>query len=247
MPSPEVLPVLFFFVALMYSSVGLGGGSSYTALMVIFALDHQAIPTTSLTLNLLVTFLGMINFWRGGHLSLPLVLPFLLASVPLAYLGGALQLSQEMFLWLLLGSLVLVAVRIYLWRGQSLGASFSGVQRWLLSLALGGGLGFIAGTVGIGGGIYLVPIIISLGLATEKQAAAAGSVFIWMNSLSGVLSRSIRGTFEPATILPMAVAVVAGGYLGSRLASTRLAPDTIRKTLGVIILLGIVFLVRRLI
>ncbi|MCH7496964.1 MAG: sulfite exporter TauE/SafE family protein [Candidatus Marinimicrobia bacterium] len=251
MPGPplpvELLPVLFFLVALMYSSVGLGGGSSYTALMVIFGLSHRVIPTTSLTLNLLVSFLGMVNFWRGGHLSLRLVAPFLLASVPLAYLGGALSLSRELFHWLLLGSLVLVAARIYLWRGQSMAITFTPGQRWAVSLTLGGALGFIAGTVGIGGGIYLVPLILALGLAAEKEAAAAGSIFIWSNSLAGVISRTQRGTFETATILPLAVAVVAGGYLGSRLGATRLGPDTIRKTLGVIILIGIVFLIGRLI
>ena len=242
----EILPVLFFFVAFLYASVGLGGGSSYTALMAIFGLSHRTIPTTSLTLNLLVTLLGTVNFWRGGHLSARLVLPFLLASVPMAYLGGALELPRELFLWLLLVSLVLVAARIYLWKGQTLRIVFSGRRRWAISLVLGGGLGFIAGTVGIGGGIYLVPIIISLGLASEQQAAAAGAIFIWMNSLAGVISRSQRGTFELDTILPLAVAVVIGGYLGSRLGSLRLSPVAIRKTLGVIILIGIIFLTRRL-
>ncbi len=230
----------------MYSSVGLGGGSSYTALMVIFGLSHRVIPTTSLTLNLLVSFLGMVNFWRGGHLSIRLVAPFLLASVPMAYLGGALSLSRELFLWLLLGSLVLVAARIYLWRGQSLAAGFTDNQRWAVSLGLGAALGFVAGTVGIGGGIFLVPIILALGLAAEKEAAAAGAIFIWTNSLAGLISRSQRGTFESATILPLALAVVVGGYLGSRFGATRLTPDTIRKTLGVIILIGIVFLIGQL-
>ena len=244
---PVLLPVLFFFVALMYSSVGLGGGSSYAALAVVFGLNYRVIPTIALTLNLFVTSISTINFWRGDHLRLRLVLPFLVTSIPMAYLGGALHLARELFLWLLLGSLVIIALRIYVWRDITLRLSLGARQQLAVSLALGGVLGFIAGTVGIGGGIFLVPLMITLGLATEKKAAAAGAVFIWLNSLSGLISRSLRGTFEPETILPLAMAVVAGGYLGSHLGARRLTPSTMQKALGIIILIGIISITRRLV
>jgi len=91
------LAILFFFVATLYSSVGLGGGSSYTALMAIFAVNYHLIPTTSLTLNLIVTFIGTINFWRSGHGRLGLIGPFLITSIPMAYMAGSLELSQPVF------------------------------------------------------------------------------------------------------------------------------------------------------
>ena len=92
-----LLPILFFFIAFIYSSVGLGGGSSYAALMAIFGISYQMIPTTSLTLNLLVTFFGMINFWRSGYGRFNLILPFLVTSLPMAYLAGSLDFSKKTF------------------------------------------------------------------------------------------------------------------------------------------------------
>jgi hypothetical protein len=242
-----VLAGLFFPVALLYSSVGLGGGSSYTALMAIFGVHYEYIPTTSLFLNLVVTSIGTVNFWRGGHLRGRLILPFLVTSVPFSYLGGAVPLSREVFYPLLLATLVFVAVRIYFWRDLRLRLTLAPRHRLLLSLGLGCVLGFVAGAVGIGGGIYLIPLIILFGLGSPKEAAAAGTLFILVNSGAGLAARLQRGVYDPGLILPLVLAVVAGGFLGSRLGSLKWQPATVQKTLGVVVLIAMAFLIRKIV
>ena len=239
------LAILFFFVATLYSSVGLGGGSSYTALMAISAVTYQLIPTTSLTLNLIVTFIGTINFWRSGHGRLGLIGPFLITSIPMAYMAGSLQLSQGVFHSLLLGTLVLVALRIYALDELKLSVELSGTPKWIVILLLGATLGFVAGSVGIGGGIYLVPLIVMFGLGNEKEAAAAGTLFIWVNSFFGLMARSQTHAIDMDFILPLAGAVVLGGFLGSYVGAFKLPAKTIQKVMGIAILLAIVFLAQK--
>ncbi len=241
-----ILLPLFFLVALLYSSVGLGGGSSYTALMAILGVSHGLIPATSLSLNVAVTSIGVANFGRAGHIRPEVIGPFLVASMPMAFLGGRLELSAQVFQWLLLLSLVFVAARIYLVGDLRVRLHPGRAARAALSLLLGAVLGFVAGTVGIGGGIYLVPLLILLDLASEKEAAAAGTVFVFLNSLAGLASRFQAGTLEARWILPPLAAVLAGGFIGSHLGSSRFAPRTVQRALGVVILIAIVFLARRL-
>ena len=238
-----ILAGLFLFVALLYSSVGLGGGSTYTALLTIAGVSYLVIPTISLSLNLVVTFIGMINFYRGGHVKPKLIFPFLITSMPFAYLGGALHLSREVFLWLLMITLIMVVVRIYVIGNLTLRYELKGTPRLLFSLALGAVLGFVAGTVGIGGGIYLVPLMIMFGLSTEKEAAATGAVFIWLNSFSGLAARFQRDLLDPETIIPL----IIGGYIGSNLGSQRFSPRVIQRTLGLAIVVAIFFISRKLI
>tara|TARA_B100000959_G_C14883567_1_gene583615 strand:+ start:189 stop:926 length:738 start_codon:yes stop_codon:yes gene_type:complete len=241
------LAILFFFVATLYSSVGLGGGSSYTALMAILGVTYQLIPTTSLTLNLIVTFIGMMNFWRGGHGRPTLIAPFLITSIPMAYMAGSLELSQPVFHAILLATLVLVALRIYAFDELKFSFQLSGKPKWIIILLLGAALGFVAGSVGIGGGIYLVPLIVMFGLGNEKEAAAAGTLFIWVNSLSGLIARSQNHAFDMGFILPLAGAVALGGALGSYVGAFKLKAKTIQKIMGIAILLAIVFLAKRLV
>lgn len=232
---------------MLYSSVGLGGGSSYTALMAIFGVNYELIPTISLALNLAVTFIGMITFWRGGHLKFKLIAPFLVASIPMSYVGGALHLAERVFFWLLLVTLAFVAARLYLFDDFRFRFRLSPEQRLVFSLALGGLLGFVAGAVGIGGGIYLVPVLILFGLASEKEAAAAGAVFVWVNSAAGLISRVQRGAFSGSLLVPMLGAVVLGGAVGSHLGARRFKPRTVQRTLGIVMLLAIFYLLRKLI
>ena len=244
--SPYLLMLIFFGVALAYSAVGLGGGSSYTALLAIFGVGYIAIPTISLTLNLLVTTVGSFNFIRKKHGRISLILPFFIGSIPMSYIGGSLKLPQEVFYWFLLVSLVFVALRIYFWRITSIALHLGKAQKVSLSLISGSALGLIAGIVGIGGGIYLVPLIIILGLGSEKEAAACGSVFIWVNSLSGVAARLRHHPVDLTEMLPLIIAVLIGGAVGSHLGSTKLTPKTMEKILGGIVLAAILFLAKKL-
>ena len=244
--SPYIIAMVFFFVALVYSSVGLGGGSSYTALMALLGFSTLAIPMVSLILNLLVTTVGSYNFIRKKHARLRLILPFVVTSIPMAYFGGSLQLGADMFYLLLMFSLVLVAVRIYFLPETSMRLNISPARKLLLSLFIGAALGFIAGTVGIGGGIYLVPLILILGLGNAREAAASGAIFIWINSLFGLASRLQYNSIDLLAYVPLLVAVVIGGAMGSWLGANRYQPRTMEKILGVIIIVAIVALGRKL-
>ncbi len=170
------LVAFFLVVAFSYASVGLGGGSSYTALMTVFGVNLLAIPTISLTLNLLVTSVGSCNFVRSKHTRTRLIVPFLVSSIPMAYLGGSLCVPENVFCWVLLATLVFVALRIYIMRGTPLKLGIGGKGRVALALSAGAGLGLAAGIAGIGGGICLVPIIVVLGLGTAKESAALGVI-----------------------------------------------------------------------
>jgi len=230
--SPYFLAALFFIVALIYSSVGLGGGSSYTALMAIFGISTLSI--------------GSYNFIRNKHAKIKLILPFLISSMPMAYLGGALELPKEIFYWVLLISLIFVAARIYIWQNITFKFNFKQKEKIIISLISGSVLGLIAGIVGIGGGIYLVPLIIILGLGSEKEAAACGAIFIWLNSFSGLLSRLQYNSLDLTNYIPLIVAVIAGAIIGSYMGSFKFSAKTMDKILGAVILLAIFFLAKKL-
>ena len=245
--SPYFIAAVFFVIAFAYSSVGLGGGSSYTALMAILSFNALAIPMVSLTLNLLVTIIGSFNFIRYKHARFKLILPFLISSIPMAYVGGALQLPKEVFYWLLLVSLIFVALRIYFMSNTVLNLNLSSSGKLIVSLISGGLLGLIAGIVGIGGGIYLVPLIIILGLGTTKEAAACGVIFICLNSISGLVARLQYNTIDFSDYIPLIIAVLLGGALGSYTGAVKYPAKVMEKVLGGIIIIAIVFLARKVI
>ncbi len=241
-----LLPLSFFIVAFVYSSVGMGGGSSYTAIMVIASMSNLVIPMISLSLNLFVATIGSYNYLRNKHGKLRIILPFLLSAIPFAYVGGTLHLSQEIFLWILLSSLVLVAMRIYLWKDTGFRFELSYQGKIGVSLITGSVLGLVAGIVGIGGGIYLVPLIIMLNLGTQKEAAAAGVIFVWAVSLSGLVSRLQYNSINLLEFVPLIIAVVLGGFLGSYMGSFKFSPKIMEKILGIIVIVAIVLLVKKI-
>ncbi len=239
------MAALFFIVAFIYSSVGLGGGSSYTALLTLFGVSTLAIPMISLSLNVFVTSVGSFNFIRKGHARFKLILPFLISSIPMAYLGGALKVPKELFYWVLLISLVFVALRIYIWQDTTIKLNIDQKGKILLSLVSGSVLGLLSGIVGIGGGIYLVPLIIIFGLGSQKEAAACGALFIWLNSVSGLLARFQYNSINLSDYIPLIAAVFAGGILGSFMGAVKFSPKVMEKVLGTVIIVAIVFLLKK--
>lgn len=165
----------------------------------------------------------------------------------MAYLGGSLDLPKEIFYWILLISLILVAARIYLWQSMSFQFNLKKNEKIIISLITGSVLGLIAGIVGIGGGIYLVPLIIILGLGTEKEAAACGAIFIWLNSASGLLSRLQYNSIDLTNYIPLIIAVIAGAALGSYMGSFKFSPKVMDKMLGLVIIVAIIFLTKKVI
>ena len=244
--SPYLLALILFFVSTTYSSVGLGGGTAYTALLAIFGASHRAIPPVSLTLNVVVTLVASINFIRGGHARPKLIAAFVVTSVPMAYLGGSLEVNRQLFYVILITLLLMVAARIYLWRQPAFDVDLTGRTKIALSLVIGALLGLVSGMVGIGGGIFLVPLIILLGLGDQKEAAAAGAIFIFLNSLAGLSAHAQRHLPDLMDIAPLVGAVVLGGFLGSYLSSERLDRATIQRVLGVIVIVAAVLLMFRI-
>ena len=241
-----VIASVFLLVALTYASVGLGGGSSYAALMVVFGFSAISIPSLSLLLNLIVTTVSCFNFIRRGHLRLDLITPFIVLSLPMAWLGGAMQVPEEVFKLLMSLSLLLVLIRIYVWKNTAISYRLSREQTILIALLTGAGLGFLAGVIGIGGGIFLIPMILLLGLGTMQQAAACGVVFVWLNSLIGLISRSQYNFVDFSPYLPLIVAVLLGGTIGSLIGSSKIDPRLLEKVLGMIIAVAVFLLLRSL-
>ncbi len=244
--SPYILSILFFFIAFLYSSVGLGGGSSYTALLTIFGFNFLAIPTITLTLNLLVTTFGSFNYIRKKHFNFKLFLPFIITSVPMSYFGGSLNINKEVFYWVLFLSLLVVAYRIYFLNSTKVSFKTTPLIQFLISISFGALLGFISGVAGIGGGIYLVPIILIFGLGNPYEAAACGSVFIWINSLSGVIARTQYNAIDISAYLPIIIAVICGGFLGSYIGTTFYTKKALEKVLGFIVVLAIILLGKKI-
>jgi len=240
-----LLAAIFLCIAYFSASVGLGGGSCYTALLAVSTAIPLAIPLISLTLNLVVTSAGSYQFIRHRHASWKLISPFLVSSMPMAYLGGSLQLPKPVFYGILFASLAVVVVRIFFYKKTSFNWKLTGWKRLIISLILGALLGFIAGVVGIGGGIYLVPLIIIFNLGTEKQAAASGAIFIWLNSITGLIARLQHNSVNIQDYLPLVIAVAIGGVAGASMGATKLKPQTMQKILGCIIIVALCLLVQK--
>src|SRR5206468_2501149 len=171
-------------IALLYSSVGHAGASGYIATMTLFGIVPIVIRPTALVLNILVASIGTFQFWRAGHFSWKLFWPFALLSVPAAYLGGYLQPSTSI-LRILIGIVLLFsAMRLVFRRSDPLQTSPPALP---VAISAGAGLGFLAGLTGTGGGIFLTPLLLFCRWAYIRQAAAVSALFIWMNSIAGLI------------------------------------------------------------
>ncbi len=217
----EYLPFIFFFIALFYSSVGFGGGSSYLAILSLFFTDFFEIRSTALVLNICVVSIGTFMFIRNRVFNFKMFWPFLITSIPLAFLGAQLQLSQKVFFLILGAALILSGLFLILkfLHKKLESKDFSNPGKFLL----GGLVGLLSGISGIGGGIFLSPILNIVNWANPRVIASLASVFILVNSLAGLVGLNVAGTFNINydLIFKLIVAVVAGGIIGSYLSSKR--------------------------
>ena len=233
-----LLVALFAVTALLYASVGFGGGSTYNALLVIHGADYRILPAIALICNIIVVTGGVWRFSAAGLLRVRRIAPFIVSSVPLAWLGGRLPVSEAVFIGLLGGSLLVAGVQLL--RGPQATteenvATRQGAGATLVALLAGGALGFLAGVVGIGGGIFLAPLLYFMRWGTAREIAAACSFFIFVNSLSGLagqLAQLDEARLAPslAAYWPLFPAVLIGGQIGSRLGALNI-PETIIKRL----------------
>ncbi len=234
----EILP-LFFAVAWLYSTVGHGGASGYLALFALTGLARPSIAPVVMVLNLLVSTSGFINYYRAGHLSLKMLVPFAVASVPAAFLGGFVELTPRAFSLLLAVTMIVAAARLLLLtKAIEPRLQLSVRKIWLWGLPIGSVLGFLAGIIGIGGGIFLSPLLLFLKWANAKTTAAVSSAFIMVNSISGLTARMLHTNLQLDLLLPLAAVVLIGGQMGSRFGAFRLTSTTIQRLLGVVMLVA---------
>ena len=234
-----LLALSFLLTALLYAAAGFGGGSTYTALLVLADTDYRAVPVISLLCNILVVSVGTWRFARAGHLDWQRAWPLFLLSVPAAWLGGRLHVGETLFVGLLAISLF-VAGLLMLWQPHwKREAAAPRRARWVDPLA-GGVLGFLAGVVGIGGGIFLAPLLYLLRWGAPRAIAATCAAFILVNSIAGLAGQASKGIAAAGAVMAdhaaLFPAVLVGGYIGSSLGAKMIDPKWVRILTAVLIL-----------
>jgi uncharacterized membrane protein YfcA len=222
--------------AFVYASVGHGGASAYLAAMALAGLAPAEMRPIALTLNILVSSMATWKFWRAGHFSWRLFWPFAAVSIPFAYLGGAITLPGQAYR--IVVGLVLVYAGWQLWRSFRAGEEMRKARAPAipLALAIGAAMGLLSGLTGVGGGIFLSPLLLMLGWAGTKQTSAVAAPFILVNSIAGLAAGFVAGTAVlPQTTWLLAVAVLIGGWLGAEYGSRRFANPVVRRFLAVVL------------
>lgn len=239
-----LLLALVFFVAVAYSSVGHGGASGYLAVLSFFGLAPAAMAPSALCLNLLVAGTSFSAYRRAGHFVPRLLWPFLLTSVAFAFLGGLTRVSPRVYMVLLAAVLIFAAYRLLAVVPPKHEEYFIRVPTLAVALPVGAGIGFLSGIIGVGGGIFLSPLLILLRWADTKRTAAASAAFIWVNSAAALYGHLLRKTVDWSALLGLVGVAFAGGLLGSYLGARRFRGLWLRRILGVVLLIATIKLLR---
>lgn len=232
-----ILGALILIVGFLYSSVGHAGASGYLACMAIMGIAPGVMKPTALVLNVLVATIGTIQFWRAGHFDWRLFWPFALGSIPLAWLGGRIQLPPEIYKTFIGVVLLLSAWRLAVASGRKAERT-PRMPPIGVAIVAGALLGFLAGLSGTGGGIFLSPLLLLCNWADAKRTAAVSAMFIFVNSMAG-----IAGYWHDTHALPMPpmawlMAAAVGGVAGSYVGARRFEPRTIRRMLAVVLVIA---------
>lgn len=229
---------LFFLVAVLYSSVGFGGGSSYLAILALSSLAFTHIRAIALLCNIVVVSGGTYIYVKNNLFNWKKIIPLVLMSVPLAFIGGYIKISHSFF-FVLLG-IILLAVAILMWISKFIskkGETSNFKNSKTKDVSYGGGIGFISGMVGIGGGIFLAPLLHLTKWDTPKRIAATSSFFILVNSIAGLAGQYLNPNFaiDPTITLILMFTVLIGGQIGSRLSVKFITPFKLKKATAILI------------
>ena len=215
-----ILSILFFITAILYSSVGFGGGSTYLALLLIWDIPYYIFPVIALLCNIIVVTGNSINYIKAGNHNLNLLIPFLIGSIPLSFLGGTLIINKEIFEILLFLVLSIAGVLLLI-NNKSFEDKNIIIKKLnlIVSISIGSILGLISGLVGIGGGIFLSPILFLLKADKPKNIVTTASLFILVNSIFGILGQLTKEIVINKILLywPLFLAVLIGGLFGNYL------------------------------
>ena len=233
-----LLALLFALVAMLYGSVGHGGASGYLAMMALVGLPASVMRPTALVLNLFVSAIVGWRFGKAGFFSWSLFWPFALGSIPFAFLGGTLSISTQVYKTLVAIALFAAALRLLIESRRA--ADLPTRKRpWLGAVLIGAGLGLLSGVTGVGGGIYLSPLLLFMHWATTKQTAGIAAAFIFVNSAAGLAGNlaSVHGI--PSAIPLWIAAVLVGGFIGSSLGSNRFSRPMFRRMLAFVLFVAV--------
>lgn len=228
--------------AMLYASVGHAGASGYLAVMALLGVAPSAMRPAALALNVVVACIGTATFTRAGHLRWSLLWPLLVGSVPAAYLGGTLTLPAAWFR-AVVGAVLLASAARLLMTARHPEALATRESSRMGRAVLGSGLGLVSGITGVGGGIFLSPIVLALGWADLRTTAATSAGFILANSIAGLAGQGVAPDAVPAWVVAWAPAVMIGGALGASAGATRCGPAALRRLLAAVLMLAGVKLV----
>jgi uncharacterized protein len=235
MPHPELL-LFFVIVAFIYSSVGFGGGSSYLAILVFYSLPFKETRLIALVCNIIVVSGGTLVFIKHKQVNWRKIVPVVMAGVIMAFLGARMKLSQETFFILLGFSLITASILLWI-KTKTNAVMKKSKTSYLRDAALGGSIGFLSGMVGIGGGIFLSPILNLLNWDTPKKIAATASVFILVNSVGGIAGQLSQ--FAPninyTRVIVLGLAVFIGGQFGSRIGVIKFNQLVVKRMTAILV------------
>jgi uncharacterized protein len=213
-----ILSFLFFLTAILYSSVGFGGGSTYLAILLIWGIPYQIFPVIALFCNIIVVSGNCFNYIKAGNINLKLLTPFLISSIPLAFIGGSLSISKDLF-EILLFTVLIIAGSLLLFNFRSFDESEQVHKKIpkILAVFIGGSIGFVSGVVGIGGGIFLSPILLLIRADKAKHIATAASLFILINSIAGIFGQFTKHEvfYNIQNYWLLFLSVLIGGQIGN--------------------------------
>lgn len=228
------LTALIFVAALLYASVGHAGASGYLAAMALFGVAPEMMKPTALALNVLVSMIATVKFYRTGCFSWRIFWPFALASVPFAFIGGLVSLPGWIYKPIV--GIVLLYTAVLLMKGKVAAASVhAGKPPLAPALGAGAGIGLLSGLTGVGGGIFLSPLLLLKGWAEIRQTSGVAAAFILVNSIAGLLGLMTSKPHFPEALPLWAVAAVIGGFIGAEYGSRRLATPTIQRLLALVL------------
>lgn len=229
-----IIAPLIFLAALLFSSVGHGGASAYLAVFALASMAPAEMRPAALSLNVLVASIGLYKFYQVGAFNWSLFWPIALTSIPAAFIGGQITLANNSYKVLVGATLLYAAWTIFRNANQSDDVHVRPVAKPVL-LTLGAALGFISGLTGVGGGIFLSPILLYFCWAKTKVISGVAAAFILVNSISGLLGFLSKSPSLPAGLIYWALAAVLGGLIGAQYGSRKLANPTIRKLLALVL------------
>jgi hypothetical protein len=230
-----ILAVCILIIAFLYASAGHGGASGYLALMALFSIAPVYMKTSALLLNVFVSLIAFASYYQAGHFKWKLLFPFIITSIPMAFLGAKIDINPHIYK-IVLGFLLIMATFRLLYKPSD--KMVTKDPAFLIAMAVGGVIGFFSGMTGIGGGIILSPILLLLRWATIKETAAVSSLFIFLNSISGLVGTWHDGIVLPPQIIYWVMAGIAGGMAGAWAGSHKFTVKGLTYALSLVLMIA---------